>query len=132
MQLSKSLGIENAISFMSTTPKVELIKLLQHANVFVLFSDVETQSVILLEALCCGIPVISSRCGGPEEYITPENGILVDVENEEQLTEAMENMIRNKDKYNPSTIRSSIVDMVSRDSIAKKFLQMYSDVLKAK
>lgn len=132
LQLAKSLGIEKAISFTGTTTKPELVKMFQDSDAFVLFSDVETQAIILLEALCCGLPVISSRCGGPEEYITPENGLLVDIENEDQLAEAMEEMVKNKDKYNPATIRNSVVNMVSEESVAEKFIQMYSDVLNQK
>ncbi len=131
-ELAKSLGIENAVSFTGTTSKTELVKMLQHANAFVLFSDVETQAIILLEAMCCGIPVISSRCGGPEEFITEQNGLLVDIENENQLAEAMEKMVKERDKYDSSTIRNSILDRVSEDSIANKFMQMYSEVLKQK
>jgi glycosyltransferase involved in cell wall biosynthesis len=41
-------------------------------------SDVETFGVALIEALACGLPVVATRSGGPDEVITPEVGILVD------------------------------------------------------
>ncbi|HTB31030.1 MAG TPA: glycosyltransferase, partial [Bacteroidia bacterium] len=108
----------------------ELAGILQAADAFVLFSYFETQSIVLLEALCCGIPVIASRCRGPEEYITAKNGLLVDVNNEVQLAEAMEKMIKNRAMYNPVEIRNSVSDMVRKENIAGKLIETFKDVLK--
>src|SRR6185312_5669407 len=108
----------------------ELASFFQQADAFVLFSNFETQSVVLLEALCCCIPVISSRCGGPEEFITSRNGLLVDRGNEAQLIAAMETMLKNRNAYNAEEVRSSVADMVSKESVAKKFMEVYHYALK--
>ena len=45
---------------------------------FALPSDEEGLGVVLLEAMACGIPVISTRSGGPDGVITDgEDGYLV-------------------------------------------------------
>lgn len=106
-----------------------LISFLQQADVFILFSNFETQSVVLLEAMCCGIPVIASRCGGPEEFITPVNGLLVDKGNEAQLVAAMEFMLTNRNTFKAEDIRKSVVDMVSKQAVARKFMELYNKVL---
>jgi glycosyltransferase involved in cell wall biosynthesis len=129
-QLSVSLGLKDSVHFLNSKPKNELAELMHDSTAFILFSSIETQAVVLLEAMCCGIPVISSRCSGPEEYITSKNGLLVDVGNENQLAEAMQLMVKNRNTYNASDIRNSVIDMVSEESVAAKFVQVYKNVLK--
>lgn len=47
---------------------------------FVITSVSEGFSLATVEALACGVPVIASRCGGPEEIVAHEvNGLLVPV-----------------------------------------------------
>jgi glycosyltransferase involved in cell wall biosynthesis len=131
-QLCESLRLNDAVRFLLPKPKKDLAGLLHNSDAFILFSEVETQGVVLLEALCCGLPVISSRCGAPEDFITPENGLLVDVGNEQQLSDAMNTFAINKNSYNPVAIRNSVIDMVSEDNVRQKFLQVYRDILKKK
>ena len=55
-----------------------LIKMLQDSDFFILNSRYETFSVVTAEALACGLPVIVSRCGGPEEFVDESNGLIGD------------------------------------------------------
>jgi glycosyltransferase involved in cell wall biosynthesis len=44
---------------------------LQTLDVFVLPSHQEGLCIAALEAMACGVPVVSTRCGGPEEFVIP-------------------------------------------------------------
>ena len=46
-----------------------------------------------------GIPVISSKCGGPEEYLTESTGILFDNNIPNSLINAMIEIKRNYKNY---------------------------------
>jgi glycosyltransferase involved in cell wall biosynthesis len=126
------LHVKDSVQFLDWKSKEELSLIFHNSDAFVLFSDAETQAVVLLESLCCGIPVISSKCGAPEEFINSKNGLLVDIRNEEQLYQAMLSLAKNKTLYISSEIRNSVKDMVSEKSVAEKFMRMYKDVLKIK
>lgn len=56
-----------------------LASLLQTLDIFVIPSYQEGLCISALEAMACGVPVISTRCGGPEEYVLPGiTGRLID------------------------------------------------------
>jgi glycosyltransferase involved in cell wall biosynthesis len=57
----------------------QLASILQSLDVFVIPSYQEGLCIAALEAMACGIPVISTRCGGPEDYVIPQKtGAIVD------------------------------------------------------
>lgn len=56
----------------------ELATKFQNADVYICSSDHETFGCAPLEALACGTPVISTMCGGPEDFVTATTGLLCD------------------------------------------------------
>ncbi|HSY77268.1 MAG TPA: glycosyltransferase [Bacteroidia bacterium] len=128
--LSKSLGLTDSVHFVGQKEQYDLAGLLQKADAFVLFSNYETQAIVLLEALCCGIPVIATRAGGISEYVTDKNGILIDAKSDEQLYDAMVSIVQNRDRFgNASDLRASVLNKVNAKTIANQFLEVYNKVL---
>ena len=98
-QLSTALNLNDSVKFHGSIPNSEVYKLLAQAQVLVLNSNYETFSIICGEALQCGIPVISTRCGGPESFLTDKTGILIEPKNEIQLCDAMREIHKNYNSY---------------------------------
>jgi glycosyltransferase involved in cell wall biosynthesis len=98
---------------------------MQQAHAFVLFSNHENFPCVVVEALCCGLPVITSIVGGVAEAINTENGILITKEDQEQLTNAMLYMIENYKHYNRAEIAKAAAEKYSYATIAKQFVQLY-------
>ncbi len=68
------------------------------SKIFVLSSDYEGMPNALIEAMCLGLPCISTKVSGATELIkNNENGILIDVNNVQQLTEGISKIIDSKD-----------------------------------
>ncbi len=64
------------------------------AEVFVLSSDCEGMPNALLEAMCLGLPVVSTKVSGATDVIVDgENGILVDCGSVEQMADAIRRML---------------------------------------
>ena len=91
-QLATSLGIEKNIEWKGW--QEDPWKHVESASVLVLTSQFEPFGIILVEALARGLPVISSRCDGPEDIVQDgENGWLFDVGNVEQLRSIIQGII---------------------------------------
>lgn len=72
------LGLSERVSFVSRPCQGALVELYQKAILFALPSDEEGLGIVLLEAMACGVPVVSTRSGGPEGIITEgADGFLV-------------------------------------------------------
>lgn len=62
-------GLGDAVIFMPPLPHADLVQYYQSAKLFILPSLQEGLGISMLEALACGLPVIATRCGGPEGVI---------------------------------------------------------------
>lgn len=89
-KLIKDFGMQNDIELPGRDKDV--LNKINNAAAFILSSDYEGMPNALIEAMCMGMPVISTDCpsGGPRELIQNGiNGFLVAVNSEKNLLEAM-------------------------------------------
>lgn len=131
-QLALSQGISDRVHFMGMCDKQRMIELYQFCDVFVLVSRLETFCVVNIEAMAMGLPVISTRCGGPENYITDSNGILLDVDDLEGLVTAMNYMEQNIEKYDPEALRVYVRSRFSGEVIAREAERIMKETIEQK
>ena len=96
--LIKELHLENSVSLPGRNKDV--LNCINDCAAFILSSDYEGMPNALIEAMCMGMPVISTDCpsGGPREIIENEkNGLLIPVNDELRMTQAMFNIIKDGD-----------------------------------
>ena len=84
-EMASALGVADRVRFFGSLPEHEVAAMLRRADMFLLPSvvdstgDMEGIPVALMEAMACGIPVISSRLSGiPELVVDGSTGLLVD------------------------------------------------------
>ena len=120
------------------TGKVELIgqmsreeikAMFHYCSVFVLNSSYETFGVVYIEALACGLPVIATKNGGADCIVNETNGILIDVDNEDQLINALKYIYHNIDKYDNKSIAVECKAKYSEESVVRQLSTVYSEVL---
>lgn len=122
--------LEDKVCLKGRQSRKAIKQVFDEADCFVLPSAVETFGVAYIEALASGLPVIATRCGGPEDFVDESNGILVDVDNREELHAAMEDMISNINKYHPKKISERTKDKFSDVRIAERIEEVYLKVIK--
>ena len=75
--LAHELGVEKRITFTGRVAAELKLKYLQAADVFVIPSPAELQSIVTLEAMACGKPVVAVNAGALPELVHPgKNGEL--------------------------------------------------------
>jgi glycosyltransferase involved in cell wall biosynthesis len=105
---------------------------IRKSSCLVMFSFYENMPCAILEALCCGLPVIATRVGGIPEIIREENGILINVGKETELLNAMKAMIHNYKRYDRRQISHAATAQFSYEVIGKKIVDVYRSVLENK
>ena len=130
--LAFSLGISERVHFMGMCDKQQMIELYKKCDAFVLVSRAETFCVVNIEAMAMGLPVISTRCGGPEYYIDGTNGILLDVDDLDGLVRAMNDIERNIERYRPESLREFVRSRYSGEVIARQAERVLQEAVEQK
>jgi glycosyltransferase involved in cell wall biosynthesis len=128
----KGYGLNNQIFLMGLVDRKELAEKMNKSDCFVLASRLETFGVVYIEALAMGLPVIGTKCGGPETFVNNENGLLISVDDMEKLSDAMKYIYINIHKYDKLKIAKEIRDLFSPKSITEELGKIYREVIISK
>jgi glycosyltransferase involved in cell wall biosynthesis len=88
-QLASSLGAGSAIAFLGELSHQEIRSEFLKSACYVCSSRVETFGVALLEAMASGLSVVSTACGGPDDFVSAPSGLLVPVNNPAEMAHGM-------------------------------------------
>lgn len=123
--LALELGVGDRITFLGRLPNTGVLEHMATTGAVIINSNVETFSVVTGEALAQGKPVIATRCGGPQGFVTAGNGILIDVGDTGALATAMRTMIREAVRYDPTRIRASVSERFSPEAVGEAFMRIH-------
>ena len=123
------LNMDKYVHFVGRKNKSEIAQILVKHNIFVIASQKETFCIPGVEALASGLPIVSTKCLGPEEYINDKCGKLVEVGNIEALANAIIEVYQNLDHYDVSELKK-VAQRYSRKEVVKKALKIYKEILK--
>ena len=98
---------------------------IQKSDVGVISSNIETFSVAGIEFMSQGLPVISTDCGGPNDFINDNNGIIVDKDDIKEMSNAMLEMTNRE--FDSNKIKSVVKGNFSEDIIISKLISIYQD-----
>jgi L-malate glycosyltransferase len=125
----KNNKLENYIFTFGSLSEVEVSNKMKNADIFVMFSNKESQPCVINEAFSCGLPVISTNVGGISELFPSEFGILIEKGNENQLYEAMEICIKGEIEFAEADVMHQYSEShFSIKNIAKKIDRIYTHV----
>ncbi len=117
---------EGRVIFVGRADHDAVLTEMQNCDFYVCNSNFETFGMTVAEALLAGKPIISTKCGGPEEFLTNDNSILVDTKNDEQLTAAIATMCETYKKYDSAKISSEIAQRFGAENVLQMWIKFYN------
>ncbi|SIT16918.1 Glycosyltransferase involved in cell wall bisynthesis [Chryseobacterium ureilyticum] len=131
-RLNKLIDKHNAKSYIKTFGEIshkDVAMKMRKSDCFVLFSDYESFSCVLLESLSSGVPVIATRVGAIPEIVSENHGIVID-KSEEELYTAMKKMLSGNYKTDSKEeLHRYVAEKFSMAAIAKEFNEIYKKLV---
>ena len=122
------LKLDSYVDFVGRKSKEEIIKILNQHNIFAIASVRETFCIPAIEALASGLPVVSTKCLGPEEYITDKCGKLVEVGDIHVLALAIIDVYNKIDSYQIQDLRD-IASKYNCQNVIAKSIKIYEKMI---
>jgi glycosyltransferase involved in cell wall biosynthesis len=121
--------IGDFVEFRGQISREKLAAEMQKSSCLLISSRHETFGVVAIEALSAGIPVISTRCGGPESIIMEDvHGYFTDF-SAPSLLEKMKQVWEHRDRFSAEKLHEYAEQEFSRQAIAQKLETIYHEVL---
>lgn len=130
LDLRAELGLEETVTFAGFRDDVE--RVLSGLDLYLLTSSSEGFSLSTVQALASGLPVVATRCGGPEEIITHgKHGLLVDASSPKEVAEGVRHLARNpSEAQRLAMIGQRLVrERFSVDAMVHRYEALYEDCL---
>ena len=128
-QINK-LSLVNNVFLVGKKTKKEIVDIFLNSDLFILASRSETFGVVYIEAMMMGLPVIATACGGPEEFVQKTDGLVIPIEDEDALVNAILYMFKNYQLYDRVDIMENCKKRFSSSVIAQKLTLIFEDVVK--
>lgn len=107
-----------------------IVNLLQKTDVFILSSSSETFGVAAVEALACGVPVISTDCGGARDFMNEFNGLVIPINDINAMEKAIRHMIDHYLDFDRKRIAHECKRRFSSKTIANQLTSIFESVIK--
>lgn len=126
--LINQYSLDPYIHLVGRKTRTEIVDILNSSDVYIMASSSETFGVAAAEALACGLPVIATDCGGPRDFISKSNGIMIPIKNQAKLTEAMIYMIQHYEEYDRTLIANDFHKRFSAEAVADQLTEIFCKI----
>ena len=132
---AERLGLAPYVRFHGFLPQEEVAAALHSMHVLVLPSLYECGGAVVLEAMAMGLPVISTRWGGPADYLDPSCGVLIELSDRptlsQDLTRALVDLASHPERRRAmgEAGRAKVVEQYDWERKVDRVLSIYSDAI---
>ncbi|MBA4406828.1 N-acetyl-alpha-D-glucosaminyl L-malate synthase BshA [bacterium] len=128
--LARDLDLQKDVIFLGKQDA--LVEILSAADLFLMPSQSESFGLSALEAMACGVPVVSSSVGGlPELNIHNETGYIAEIGDIDRMAKYAIELLTNEKRYKSfsKNSRDRAVKHFDKNSIVPKYVQYYEKIL---
>jgi glycosyltransferase involved in cell wall biosynthesis len=130
-KLAQKYKIEDYCIFHQQVQRAKMPNLINHSDLCLSTSLIETFGIATLEAMFCGIPVVSTRNGGIEDFSTNKNSILCNIGDHEALANAIIDIYENNYSFDAVSIRESVIHKYGKDAFKKRLRKLYEETIES-
>ena len=129
LTLRDELGLRDFVQFPGRISPQQRTEFFCGKSAFVCSSLTETFSIVVIEAFASGLPVVATKCGGPEDLVNDSNGYLAEKGNSAALAQAMLRMIENRNQFDSLQIRGDAWRLYDESNVIKEQLACFHRLL---
>jgi 1,2-diacylglycerol 3-alpha-glucosyltransferase len=131
-KIAQKLKIENNVIFTGAIPHKRIPTCYQASDIFVFSSLTDTQGIVILEAMACGLPVVALKDDAFKEMVVDnKNGFLIKKSSPEIFAKRVLEIVAKISLYKKLSIASHrIARDFSKENQAKKLLKIYKSLIK--
>lgn len=129
-RLSRELNLTDSVKFLGKQDG--LVEILSSSDVFLIPSQSESFGLAALEAMSCGVPVVSSSVGGlPELVKHNESGFIAEIGDVERMAKYTLDLLTNDKKYEifSQNARNRTLNNFDKSIVVPMYEQHYKNIL---
>lgn len=117
--------LSDSVKILGSKTRQEISLIIKKCHSFILLSKQESFGVVYIEALACGLPVIATICGGPEDFINKTNGYLVDQSKIYEVPKILISLFKNYNYFNQKSISNYALTKFGPKTFLSKIEKIY-------
>ena len=129
IRLARRLDVEGRVKFLGNKSHLELARIYNSSDVFVL-ANYQEMTPAANEAMACGIPVVAMQCGG-DRFVIPGSdfGLIAKKFDVEDIASKIILLLESKEMYNKISKngRTHIVNNFSIENVAEKIYRSFTE-----
>lgn len=118
------LSLQGKVEFHRDLGRLQLIDIMQRHHALISTSHVDAFGKPILEMMAAGRPVVATRSGGPQDYVTDECGIITNVGRRDELIKAVTRIQEEYHKYDSGQIRDYTLQRYGQRVYADRILNL--------
>ncbi|NDV46031.1 glycosyltransferase [Paludibacter sp. 221] len=124
----KKEKIEKYCRLIPRQQKSQMMGYYNSSDVLLSTSINETFGLSQLEALLCGVPIVSTKSGGPDDFLTVENSLIYNIGDTEGLFYGIMQLKNGKIRFDPENVRNSVLGKFDETVFLEKIVSLYQDI----
>ncbi|WP_066424513.1 glycosyltransferase family 4 protein [Anabaena sp. 4-3] len=128
-ELAASLGLSDRVHFVGY--RRDIADIMRTVDLFVFPSRYEACTLVLLEALASGLPVITATATGGAELVTPECGVVLpDSDDTDALATALLSMVSDRQRRQQmSQAARTLAEKYSWQTMAQTYMDLFEEFI---
>lgn len=95
-KLAQKIGVADSVKFLGFVSQPTLVETYNASDVFAIASTSDTQSLVMMQAMACGVPVVGVRARALPEYINDRNGFVVEPGDAAAMAAQITKLLKNR------------------------------------